>query len=518
MNKILTLFFALFAMIVQVHTKTVHRKNTSDIQVNPESAVASHIPKNALIHLSEYRTCSYKVYIQEEGKEWQMVEVRNALVSSFSKHPQIWNDWENQKSLRDTMSYALFVCDFKKALKVRVQPDFQFKKVEIRPVSYGIEYKRVGDGIEFELRDASQKVSVEFDGNRAENLFLFPDLPDADKPDANVSEVVYYGAGQHDAGRIEMKSNQTLYLDEGAFVYGYIVGKGVENIKIAGRGILCGAKETHCDEERTQMMNFERCRRVEISGITLIDSPAWTIRLKNSQEVLVDNIKQISWILNSDGLDVCNSRNVRVRNCFFRNYDDCITIKNQEQAKMGCEDILIEDCVGWTDCANVFLVGPECGTTREPQTNYIRNVTFRNCIVLETPALYDSKEGDDGWRGGCAAINARVGIYEGAGGGGRMSDILFEDIQIENLYGGRPMAVEIVSDGKDTGSLSGVTFRNVRFTGDKYLPAQMRGVSAEFPLRNVVFDNVVFNGKCIKKADGKKHLCVNPYIENLQFK
>ena len=66
-------------------------------------------------------------------------------------------------------------------------------------------------------------------------------------------------------------------------------------------------------------------------------------------------------------------------------------------------------------------------------------------------ASYDSKEGDDGWRGGCAAINARVGIYEGLGGGGRMSDILFENIQIENLYGGRPIAVEIVSDGTDTG-------------------------------------------------------------------
>ncbi len=41
---------------------------------------------------------------------------------------------------------------------------------------------------------------------------------------------------------------------------------------------------------------------------------------------------------------------------------------------------------------------------------------------------------------------------EGLGGGGRMSDILFENIQIENLYGGRPIAVEIVSDGTDTGS------------------------------------------------------------------
>lgn len=55
---------------------------------------------------------------------------------------------------------------------------------------------------------------------------MFPDLPDVDKPAQDVPDVLYYGAGQHDAGRIVMKSNQTLYLDEGAFVYGYVVGKG----------------------------------------------------------------------------------------------------------------------------------------------------------------------------------------------------------------------------------------------------------------------------------------------------
>ena len=166
----------------------------------------------------------------------------------------------------------------------------------------------------------------------------------------------------------------------------------------------------------------------------------------------------------------------------------------------------------------VFGRPVECGTFRESRPDYIQNVTYRNCIVLETPTLYDNKEGDEGWRGGCAAINARVGIYEGRGGGGRMSDILFENIQIENLYGGRPIAVEIVSDGKDTGSLSKVVFRNITFTDDKYLPAQVRRVSREFPLRNVVFDNVMFNGRQIKKADCRKYLFVNPYIENLQFK
>lgn len=59
-------------------------------------------------------------------------------------------------------------------MKVRVEPCFRFRNVEIRPVSYGIDYKRVKGGIEFELTDASQKVSVEFDGDRAENLFCFP--------------------------------------------------------------------------------------------------------------------------------------------------------------------------------------------------------------------------------------------------------------------------------------------------------------------------------------------------------
>lgn len=477
---------------------------------------ASFAPDNSLIHLPEHRTNTYQVFVKDSTGEWCPVIVRNALVSSFSKHPEIWNDWENRKALRDTMSYAMLVNDFKTSIRVRVIPDFKFKKAEIRPTVYSIEPMIADGGIEFELTDASQKVSVEFDGNRAGNLFLFPDLPDTKSVTAGPG-VIYFGPGQHDAGLIRLGSDQTLYIDKNAFVYGYVVGKDADNIKITGRGVLCGAKEPHADDKRTQLINIERCNNVEISGITMIDSPAWSIRLKNTRNALVDNIKQISWILNSDGLDICNCHGVKVKDCFFRNYDDCITIKNQEWAKMGCEDILIENCVGWTDCANAFLVGPECGTVLEPGTNYIRNVTFRNCIVLETPALYDSKEGDDGWRGGCAAINARVGIYKGCGGG-RMSDILFENINIDNLHGGRPIAVEIVSDGEYTGSLCDVTFRNIDFRSNRFLPAQIRGVNSEFPLRNVTFENVFFNGEKQHRPDNSINMCANRYIENLTFK
>ena len=148
MKNILILLFALFAVALKADDRTVPGRTLSVT------------PQNALIHLPEFRKRSYKVFIQDEKGIWQPIEVRNALVSSFSKHPQIWNDWENQKLLRDTMSYALFVRDFAKNVKVRVEPCFRFRNVEIRPVSYGIDYKRVKGGIEFELTDASQNLTV----------------------------------------------------------------------------------------------------------------------------------------------------------------------------------------------------------------------------------------------------------------------------------------------------------------------------------------------------------------------
>ena len=40
------------------------------------------------------------------------------------------------------------------------------------------------------------------------------------------------------AGLIELKSGQTLYVDEGAVVYGMIYAQDARDIKIMGRGIL----------------------------------------------------------------------------------------------------------------------------------------------------------------------------------------------------------------------------------------------------------------------------------------
>ena len=54
------------------------------------------------------------------------------------------------------------------------------------------------------------------------------------------TDVIYYGRGVHDAGLIALKSNQTLFIDEGAVVYGRVTARDARHARIIGHGILDG--------------------------------------------------------------------------------------------------------------------------------------------------------------------------------------------------------------------------------------------------------------------------------------
>ena len=79
-------------------------------------------------------------------------------------------------------------------------------------------------------------------------------------------------------------------------------------------------------------------------------------------------------MINDDALDLCNSGNIEVKNCFFRAQDDSIAIKGHGGA--ACEKINIHDCVFWTDRANIFRVGYECGAEA------MRDITATDIDVL----------------------------------------------------------------------------------------------------------------------------------------
>ena len=249
----------------------------------------------------------YRVEIFRDGV-WSRVAVRSARVSDYAGNP-------DAGYTQYTMGFAMFTASFTEPLPVRVtRCGRAFSRVEIRPGSYGIVPRRVSsDTIEFLLPDASKKVSVEFDGDRMENLFLFPDLPDTAIPMG--ANVTFFGPGVHHAGviRIANERGRTLYLDEDAVVLGRIEAENAADLTIRGRGIFCSSQENHGEGRRPQM-EFRNCDNLKIEGILLRDTPNWTLKIVGCTGVHIDNIKQIGWIMNSDGMDFLCCRRVLVEN------------------------------------------------------------------------------------------------------------------------------------------------------------------------------------------------------------
>ena len=180
-----------------------------------------------------------------------------------------------------------------------------------------IKYKRVNGEIVFALPE-SMYITVEFTG-RSNALHIFAD--EEIKYEVT-GDVIYYGKGIHDVDQIYLKSNQTLFIDEGAVVYACITAYNADNIRIIGRGILDNSRnkekilfETSVDNndydvknaKRQHTIQLEYCNNIEINGITMRDSLIYNIRPMDCKNLSIGNVKIIGcWRYNSDGIDMHN--------------------------------------------------------------------------------------------------------------------------------------------------------------------------------------------------------------------
>lgn len=365
----------------------------------------------------------YNVLIYDEG-DWKDITVYDALCSDADKHGYIWNDWNNSKKMRDTMSYCIIENEFNNPLRIRVQKlSGRFDSAEIRPSVYGIKpFICANNTIEFTLPSYNMgKISVEFDGDRQHNLFIYAAKGDKEKPAPDDADTIFFGPGEHDAGTINLNEGQTLYIDYGAVVYGNVVTNG-NNITIKGRGILSGEKMKHFGDNQYSWGDFLiRCNKnnasvknLTIKGITMIDSPGWNLCITKTEGVEIDGVNMISWELNGDGIDIVSCTNVEISNCFIRTYDDCITLKCRFIVSpiTDVSNVKIHDCLIWPDYARGVVVGPEAGNINSP--GRIHNIEIYDCIFLQhgagtsgdLRAAFAIGQGNDGlgdlWSGGTA--------------------------------------------------------------------------------------------------------------------
>lgn len=220
----------------------------------------------------------------------------------------------------------------------------------------------------------------------------------------HVPNEIYFGPGEHDVGVIAPTNNQTVCIAEGATVYGSIFIDKAENVRVVGRGILDSSRVERADRNAAiykyvkalghadgtagrACTNFQayRCRNLYVEGVIFRDSPRWSFILRNECDgALVENIKLIGmWRYNSDGIDVCASKNVTVRNSFVRSYDDCFVARGVclEDEVGAVENVTIENCVLWCDWGKnleVWTGGKPC---------VVRNVTARNCRLVNVDMM-----------------------------------------------------------------------------------------------------------------------------------
>ena len=172
-----------------------------------------------------------------------------------------------------------------------------------------------------------------------------------------------------------------------------------ENIKITGDGTLDGQglkwwRYTYTGtDNRPRFIRFETTRGIIIEGITLLDSPSWTIDIRDSADVVVHDITifidssvtrvrdrdSVTYALNTDGIDVA-VENALIYNNVITNYDDAIVAKPCKSTGTYCKcssNILAyNNSITYSTGLTIGSVPPN------ENTNCVRNVTFRDSTMF----------------------------------------------------------------------------------------------------------------------------------------
>lgn len=286
-------------------------------------------------------------------------------------------------------NYSFANFDLRGEAEVRITSARDLRNVAVRPTNPHVAYRLESDGSLVIKLSGPAKLSIEPDGKKGP-LLLFANPMEEFHPSEGAPGMVYFGPGIHKPGRIELKSNQTLYIAGGAVVKSAVIAEG-DNIKIRGRGILDGSDWAWQKGPNRYMVSIAGSD-IEISDITIRGSWGWTIVPRHSRNVTIRNVKLCnSRVQNDDGIDPCNSQDLLITDCFIRTDDDCIAMKGLKNLgpASNVERITVENSILWCDRARIFLLGHEC------RADFMRQIAIRNIDILHfrrTPFLLEPGE------------------------------------------------------------------------------------------------------------------------------
>jgi len=405
------------------------------------------------------------------------------------------------KSFGGPYSFAYF--DFTGAARVEVASRKPMAKTRILPESRGIRADVADGTVTFVLTEPGQ-LSIEPDAKNGPFL-LFANPLESNPPNPGDPDVIYFGPGVHEAGAIEVKDGQTLYIAGGAVVKGGVRAQG-KGIRIRGRGILDGLNWEWRKGPTPHLLQLTNCTDIKVEGIILKDSWAWTLPMFGCQGVHIDNVKIVSArCANNDGIGVCNSQDVKIENCFIRTDDDCITTKGVGIRREGevngpylpVEDVLVEGCVLWSDRAHIWRLG--C----ESRASTMRRLVFQNIDVIHytdpNPPVI--------------SVQPAEGML--------MEDVRFENIRINGES--QPRFIEVMTKPtkwakqQTPGMVRKVLFKDIVLEGDAGPGwVEVAGCDPDHTVEGVTFENVVRYGR--RLTPDAPHVAIGGNTKRIVFK
>jgi hypothetical protein len=247
--------------------------------------------------------------------------------------------------------------------------------------------------------------------------------------------IVYFPPGIYLSGSLHLKTNVTLFVDSQAVLRGtrdmtkydpreynpwaeyqdtsqsychrsLIWGENLSNVGILGTGIIDGndAFESWPFINRTfppplgwifstifyqindtifqrgaKPLALKSCINVFVKDITIIHAPDESIFIAGCDNVIIMGYRAQG--ARVDGIDLVCCHNVTITNCEIRSLDDAIAIKSSYMLgfKRSCENITVKHSL-----LSTFINAIKIGTE---SVGDFRNITYRNCIVLNSPNL-----------------------------------------------------------------------------------------------------------------------------------
>jgi hypothetical protein len=392
---------------------------------------------------------------------------------------------------------AMAQFDFVGEVTVEIDLARPVSGVVVRPLSRNIPVEVRGQTVSFRLSQPGPLV-IEFNGQQRLPLMLFTNRPDEAPPLPDDPQVLFFPAGDHAPGRITVGTGQTLYLAPGALVRGYIAVENAENVRIGGRGVLYGGDISREEAGDHKFVNITSSRDVHLSGIVLLDGFGWNVRVLNSTEVDVENIKIVGWRRNTDGINPVSSRRVRIRQNFIKGQDDGVSIKGNAVHHPEVRDILVEGNVFWQYFMRSIVVGGEMAQIRR-----VANIVIRDNDVLHSSynPLHPRDAALSVWNVDSATI----------------TDVLFENIRVENCHRLVRIGVAVNKHSRDDvrGRIEGIEFRDiVAHNGPAII--EITGYGENHDVADIRFRNLLINGRPITGAD-QCFLVLNEFVSGIDF-